>query len=78
VLAGKNFEAEPGGRGNPAILLVSNDLEQLRCAVAPESQAASLLPGPVCDLVQQRLTSASLKISTLPSGPNLRMDRLFS
>src|SRR5437899_1526760 len=35
VLAGKNIEAEPCGRGYPTILLVSNDLEQLGCAVAP-------------------------------------------
>ena len=31
VLAGKNIEAEPCGRGYPTILLVSNDLEQLGC-----------------------------------------------
>ena len=35
VLAGKNIEAEPCGRGYPTILLVTNDLEQLGCAVAP-------------------------------------------
>ena len=35
VLAGKNIEAEPCGRGDPTILLVSNDLEQLGRAVAP-------------------------------------------
>jgi hypothetical protein len=35
VLAGKNIEAEPCGRGYPTILRVSNDLEQLGCAVAP-------------------------------------------
>src|SRR6201988_4096270 len=35
VLAGQNIKAEPCGRGYPAILLVSNDLEQLGRAVTP-------------------------------------------
>ena len=35
VLAGKNIETEPRGCRNPTVLLVSNDLEQLGCAVAP-------------------------------------------
>ena len=35
VLAGKNIEAEPCGCGYPTILLISNDLEQLGCAVSP-------------------------------------------
>src|SRR5580693_684572 len=35
VLAGKNIETEPRGCRKPTVLLVSNDLEQLGCAVAP-------------------------------------------
>src|SRR5512142_2803741 len=35
VLASKNIETEPCGCGYPIVLLVSKDLEQLGCAVAP-------------------------------------------
>ena len=53
VLAGKNIEAEPCGRGYPTILLVSNDLEQLGCAVAPLRRDDTKLGQMTADRVRQ-------------------------
>src|SRR5215212_11125680 len=53
VLAGKNIQAEPCGRGYPTILLVSNDLEQLGCAVASLRRDNAKLGQVTADRVRQ-------------------------
>ena len=63
VLAGKNIEAEPCGRGNPTILLVSNDLEQLGCAVAPLRRDNTELGQMPTDRVRQHRSLPDQKLS---------------
>src|SRR6516165_2597713 len=53
VLACKNFEAEPCGLRDPTILLVSNDLEQLGCAVASLRRDNAELGQVTADRVRQ-------------------------
>src|ERR1700741_1580990 len=53
VLAGQNTKADPCGRRYPAILLVSNDLEQLGRAVTPLRRDNAKLSQVTADRVRQ-------------------------
>src|SRR2546421_10280918 len=55
VLAGKNIQAEPCARGYPTILLVSNDFEQLGCAVASLRRDNAKLGQVTADRVRRAL-----------------------
>src|SRR5215467_11108594 len=77
ILASKNIEAEPRGRWNAIILLVSDDLEQFCCAIAALGRDNAELGHVPADCIRQHRSLTNQKLpATMQHQARLLLFRL--